>query len=155
MENSKNNEEIYNEHNWFTPIQPHTTTNKTGINIIENFEAGNFLQDIICMKSAPETYATLTPSAKRINSSAVNVKFGKLTLQRGPNKDLNDVRGKISSENKKRKTSRNCSPVNHTQNSKGMCFDKFKFFLILRNLIIIILNYFMRVAFIENFGIFK
>lgn len=64
--------------------------------------------------------STYTPKLTRINSSASNVKFGKLTLQRGPNnKDLGDVRTPVLNDTKRSKVSRNSSPNHLAQSSKS------------------------------------
>ena len=120
MENLKSNEEMWEKTGCFTPSHTTGSQNKLGINFIDNLDAGNFIKDIAGLRAIPETHKALTPRTKRINSSASNVKFGKLTIQRKPNKDLADVRA--SSGMEKKKVSRNTSPYHLAISSKSKFF---------------------------------
>ena len=83
-----------------------------------SIDANNFINDIAGLKVIQESLSPMHTTAKRGNSSASNVKFGKLTLQRGPNKDLADVRMGAMAEPMKAKNSRNPSP-NKVQGAKS------------------------------------
>lgn len=83
--------------------------NKQGINFINDFDVGTFIKDLANLNTVPQEPSSNTPRPRRVNTSAANVKFGKLTLHRGSNKDLADVRIPLGNDSK-RKISRNPSP---------------------------------------------
>ena len=76
----------------------------------------------------PETQTSYTPRQKL--STHANVKFGKLTLQRGPNnKDLSDVHRSSGLDSKRSKNSRNISPGNLHGSKKGTGSHLYKKFM--------------------------
>lgn len=103
-------------------------SNKQGINFINDFDVGNFIKDLASLNTVPQEASSNTPRPRRVNTSAANVKFGKLTLHRGSNKDLADVRVPLATDNK-RKISRNPSPNNIGVGSKSKIslFSRFNY----------------------------
>lgn len=76
------------------------STNLKGMNIIYNSDINNFIHEFVGSKSPQETTGSLRASLKSVNASASNVKFGKLTLNRGPSKDKIETKPSVPAESK-------------------------------------------------------
>ena len=73
-------------------------TAQKGMNIVYNSDINNFIHDIVELKSSQEGISSLRTSLKSVNASSSNVKFGKLTLNRGPSKEKIEAKANFLSE---------------------------------------------------------
>lgn len=129
MKDSKSSNYLHKENNWKPSLTSHYSEgweigSKNGINVIDSYQANatdidNFINDIVGLKPSQEP-ATATPSrTKRVAASSSNVKFGKLTLQRGPSKDSSDHRKGVLNDNKISKLGTSASPNNASKTTKS------------------------------------
>ena len=78
----------------------------------------NFINEMVGIKSANETPTSRT-SLSSVNATSSKVKFGKLTLNRGPSKEDLEEKLTLQVETNKPHNSRNIPSMNDNQINKG------------------------------------
>ncbi|CAI2362277.1 unnamed protein product [Moneuplotes crassus] len=137
MENLNYKGEYSSSKAYASPLSSTPIQNKAGVNFINTSDASNFLHEIIGLKSAYGSQMSnnnphsLTPSKNKGNSSVSNIKFGKLTIQRGTSKESLDSAVAMSTDRKKtvaKLLNFTRTPDQTTKSSKGKgskIFSKF------------------------------
>lgn len=88
------------------------------MNVIYNSDIASLINEIPGLKLIQETQTWVKTNIKSVEAAASNIKFGKLTLNRGPSKDKIDTKTSFPLD-RKHPSSRNISPSNCNQASKS------------------------------------
>lgn len=99
------------------------TSPKKGFNVINSTNVNNFITDMANIKTSKDSMgSSSTPTSKSriktVTSSSSNIKFGKLTLQRGSGRDNSESKVTLPGTNGKSLMSRNIPPQQLLQGSR-------------------------------------